>query len=173
MWELKSAAPKLNPSLKPMIRRKRVSEAQRHPSCSLWSLANVQLKQSAGTPGLAKRLNGIWRWREGSPREDNKSYLIPKEVERDSRSKKGFSSVFVLALCRPDTAAAQGIPWGLGLHLLALPGTTAPLPRAREGKQESLNPSPNLCILYYSFIHQTGFLQVLCNPPCKTPWCYQ
>lgn len=35
-------------------RRKRMSEAQTHPSSSLWSLANVQLKQPAGTPGLAK-----------------------------------------------------------------------------------------------------------------------
>jgi len=31
-----------------------MSEAQTCPASSLWSLANVQLKQSAGTPGLAK-----------------------------------------------------------------------------------------------------------------------
>lgn len=86
---------------------------------------------------------------------------------------KRFSSVFFLALCRLDTAAVQGDPWGLGLHFLALPGTTAFMQRAGEGKQESFSPSPKLCIFHYSFLTQSGFLQVLWFPPCKPPWCCQ
>lgn len=44
---------------------------------------------------------------QGAPGKYHKSHSIPKEAEKNNRRR--FSSGFVLAICRPYKAAAQGV----------------------------------------------------------------
>lgn len=110
--------------------------------------------------------------RSGSLRKIINLISSPKRWRGTAEVEKVFFSFFSCTVQTRHSCSPRD-PWGLGLHFLALPGTTAFLQRAGEGKQESFSPSPKLCIFHYSFLTQSGFLQVLWFPPCKPPWCCQ
>lgn len=170
MWAPKSAVPKRNTSLKKnkktWLEGKGCQKPRATFSYSLYGCLSMfgwsNLLPHQGLPKAEWMAFGGEV--QGAPGKDHKSHLIPKEAEENNRRR--FSSGFVLATCRPHKDAAQGVPWGLGLRLLALPWTTASLQRAQERKQKSLNPSPTLFIPH----PQNG---LHCNPPSKNSCCCQ
>lgn len=85
-------------------KKEKGSEAQTDPQLQDVVTCQCLTKAICSHTRIVQGLNVIWMWGEGGPREDSESYLIPKEMQRGSRSGKGLSSVFILALCRPDTA---------------------------------------------------------------------
>ena len=97
---------------KPMIRRKRVSEAWTHPSCSLRSLANIQLKQSAGTPGLAKGWMAFGGEGKVVPGKTMNHIWSLKRWRGTAEAEKGFLQSLFLHCAGQTQLQSKGFPEG-------------------------------------------------------------